>query len=399
MQNKFLQVLILLIFLMSVSSSAIAQWLKLDSGTDLWLRGVDFINPSTGIVVGYDGTILHTLDGGDTWIPRDSGTDLDLLGVQYADPEVIYVTGALGIVLKSMDAGLTWSIVKEGGAVTHECFFLNRDLGYIAGEGGQVFKTINGGADWERLPVGVAGKVALHFVDEEIGYFVGLGNQDAILKTSNGGFTFESINTFGYEEYSSVFFTNLTDGYVVNIGGRRIMKTEDEGENWFNVMPNTGARMYDVTFANEDFGQAIGGFPDRSVILRTEDAGESWFQEDSTVSDPLFDSEMISEDYGFAVGMNGTILRRGNLATSLDALVVTEVGLYPNPASDFINLSYSGNELLSYEVLHISGQQMQVGEFETRAQIGISALPSGLYFVRFTNGKQKLSIRFEKLAY
>lgn len=374
-----------------------AQWSRLNSGTSLWLRGVDFITPMDGLVVGYDGTILLTQDGGDNWILRSSGTNLDLLSVFYADAQTVYCTGALGLVLKSVDGGFTWSTVKEGGAVTHECFFLTPDLGYIAGEGGQVFKTINGGQTWVRLPVGIAGKVALHFIDEEIGFFVGLGSEDAIIKTTNGGLDFVSLNPFGFEEYGSVYFTTSSVGYVLGIGSQRIIKTLDGGATWRDVIQNAGAKLYDITFASEKFGQVVGGFPNSSIILRTEDAGENWLQENSGVSDPLFDCEMISDEYGFAVGMNGTILRRGEVPTSISGFADNVLQIYPNPASDHIYLNVDLPGDVEFRIYDLHGVEINMGTFKRKLTLSISTLETGFYFIKFENEKSTSVLRFEKI--
>ena len=46
-------------------------WKEANLGTRLfsWIRGVDFVDPNNGRVVGGFGTVLHTRDGGKTWIP------------------------------------------------------------------------------------------------------------------------------------------------------------------------------------------------------------------------------------------------------------------------------------------------------------------------------------------
>jgi len=50
------------------------------------LKSTSFISPMEGWVVGENGTILRTTDGGNTWAKQESGTNVDLFDVSFTDP-------------------------------------------------------------------------------------------------------------------------------------------------------------------------------------------------------------------------------------------------------------------------------------------------------------------------
>jgi photosystem II stability/assembly factor-like uncharacterized protein len=64
------------------------------------LRAVDFVDPQKGWIVGDDGVVLRTLNGGTTWARVDAGTDRDLLDVFFLDFDLVWVVGANGTLRK-----------------------------------------------------------------------------------------------------------------------------------------------------------------------------------------------------------------------------------------------------------------------------------------------------------
>jgi len=64
-------------------------WIQQSSGTDFSLFSVDFISDSEGWISGgngYQGLILHTLNGGETWEAQTIGTTFNLFDT---DPAII----------------------------------------------------------------------------------------------------------------------------------------------------------------------------------------------------------------------------------------------------------------------------------------------------------------------
>lgn len=78
--------------------------------------------------------------------------------------------------------------------------------------------------------------------------------------------------------------------------------------------------------------------------------------------------------------------------------------LYPNPASDFVNLNVSGadNEMVTIDVLNLLGSKvMDLGGKQPlmngAKRIDISALPKGVYFLNIVaDNRTRTSVRFVK---
>ena len=104
-----------------------------------FLRGVFFINADTGTVVGDDGTIIRTTDGGTTWTPQTSGVTTVLRCVFFSNADSGTVVGEFGTILKTTNGGSSWT--KENSPTTLHLlgvFYSDANNGTIVGHGGTI---------------------------------------------------------------------------------------------------------------------------------------------------------------------------------------------------------------------------------------------------------------------
>ncbi len=85
-------------------------WEEQNSTVEKELYGLSFADEDEGWVVGADGVILHTRNGGETWIQQESGTVCDLHSVAFVTPKDGWVVG-FNTLLRTTDAGETWTDV------------------------------------------------------------------------------------------------------------------------------------------------------------------------------------------------------------------------------------------------------------------------------------------------
>jgi photosystem II stability/assembly factor-like uncharacterized protein len=97
-----------------VVNGVFAQWVLQNSGTKNKLNSVSFTDSTTGYIVGNEGIILKTENGGGTWSPLNSGTSNSLLSVCFSDPATGYVVGSNGTILKTVNAGEEWTARFRG---------------------------------------------------------------------------------------------------------------------------------------------------------------------------------------------------------------------------------------------------------------------------------------------
>jgi len=119
----------------------------------LSLFGVYFTDANTGTVVGTDGAILHTTNGGATWTRQISGVTNDLMDVFFTTADTgTVVSGNFeyqylgGTILRTTNGGTTW---KKQEIPTQNAlrnvFFTNANTGTAVGRKGTILHTTTGG--------------------------------------------------------------------------------------------------------------------------------------------------------------------------------------------------------------------------------------------------------------
>ena len=110
------------------------------------MNKIDF-NAQTGVVVGNNGVILKTIDGGLTYTSVNSGVTDNLVDVKYIGNSTFlacgWIWGNHGVLLKSVDNGDTWNTVLSLNGQFQELFGIfsfNSDSIFISGTN-QIIKT------------------------------------------------------------------------------------------------------------------------------------------------------------------------------------------------------------------------------------------------------------------
>ena len=309
-------------------------WVKQASGTVNYLYNIHFIDANTGTVVGDDGTILRTTDGGATWTPQVGGPNAEFgsifTGVAFTDANHGIVTGhGATRMLRTTNGGADWFFQKHGLGLMTELYsvtFPTATTGFAVGgfsqvERGTILGTTNGGADWSRFTsdefpwmefTGVS------FPTADVGYVVGAWG--FIIRTDNGGSTWTRQQS-GTEMYiQDIDFIDANTGFMVaceyipdedsirSIDTSRsvILGTTDGGVVWKNMLMLDGVLLRAVSFADANNATVVGS---KGTILRTTNRGATWLTQNSGTTESLFDVFFTDRNTGTAVGQNGVILR------------------------------------------------------------------------------------------
>ena len=305
-------------------SALAASWARQPTGTMSWLHGVYFLDQNRGWVAGSGGTLLETVDGGQTWRRLYPLSKDNLRDVYFANERVGWLVAERDLLklktndeprsylLKTEDGGFSWRRVFLNGSDINarlvRAVFADADRGWVFGETGIVFATRDGGAHWFRQPsptkhllLGGA------FVDYAHGWLVGAGA--TILQTSDGGMSWQSGNVRDGDgaRFTAASFVGNSLGWAVGTAGR-VFATTDGGRTWFAQRSNVDVDLWDVKFTNASEGWAVG---DQGTLLRTNDGGIRWFVSSSGTSHPLERLFFVDQNHGWAVGFGGTVLIYG----------------------------------------------------------------------------------------
>jgi len=105
-------------------------------GVSSTLYHVDFRDDRNGWVVGERGTLLRTIDGGETWTVIPTNTSVTLLSIQFLTDDEGWAIGRSGTILRSSDEGKTW--VPQESTTKQNLYSLNfnKKIGWVVGAAG-----------------------------------------------------------------------------------------------------------------------------------------------------------------------------------------------------------------------------------------------------------------------
>ncbi len=204
------------------------------------LRNVQFVTSNRAYAVGSAG-IIRSADGGVSWI-RMSTTQVG--GLYFISEDIGTVVGPNGLILTTTNGGVNWTQrimglpVQFGDSSLYSVKFVNTQTGYACGNNGIVIKTINGGANWIYIPTNdLYSLYGVSFTDVNTGTVVGFAR---IWRTTNGGnnwFSQPIPPPHTTNPLQGVNFVNAYTGWIVGFNGM-ILYTSNGGMTWINPISN-----------------------------------------------------------------------------------------------------------------------------------------------------------------
>jgi photosystem II stability/assembly factor-like uncharacterized protein len=106
------------------------------------LKDVNFINDTAGWIVGSNGIMLKTTDGGSKWNYIHTGTTASLNSVYFTDQYTGFVVGEKNTIRKTDDGGgsNTWISQNKGFNNLNSIYMMDSNNGFIVGDAGIIFK-------------------------------------------------------------------------------------------------------------------------------------------------------------------------------------------------------------------------------------------------------------------
>lgn len=311
---KLVSVLFLLLLCLQTAN---ADWVKQNTNSFAWFKDVFFLNESKGWIVGGDGVMLLTDDGGTTWLRVRKTTTDNFLQIHFVNETTGWMLCERNVfnrgkepptyLRKTIDGGYSWEKVEfeDAGRERVTKLLFGKDGSARAfGEGGIFYKLQEDGKTWKQS------KTAIHFLlldgafgDDSVGVIVGAGG--TIMFTEDSGLTWEQASLLGAKDtkFNSVYFAGQKGAWAVGSRGR-IFRSNGGGRLWRQQESTVTANLNDVYFTNPTNGWAVG---DNGIIVRTRDGGNTWFDVDSHVTHRL-EKIVFAGARGWAVGFGGTVL-------------------------------------------------------------------------------------------
>ncbi|MBL0174875.1 MAG: choice-of-anchor D domain-containing protein [Ignavibacteria bacterium] len=236
---------------------------------------VVFVDAQTGLVSSNVGTLLRTSDGGATW-QRVPAPGASIQKLRRAPDGSVWGFGSIGALARTTDAGLTWKIFATG--ITSVVFDVSfpEPLHIVAACGsGTMLRSTDGGGTWLPVPLAVqTDVVSLDFVSATHGFAV--QRSAYLLRTTDGGATWRD-STIGVNSVRAIRFADANTGWLLSNSAGTVFKTSDGGITWRTVTVDPDARY---TFENVHVRSPLLALMvgDGGGMFQTTDGGASWTQ-------------------------------------------------------------------------------------------------------------------------
>jgi len=280
-------------------------WKKTTAPKKVSLYAASMPTSKMAWVVGKDGTILHSSDGGASWKAQTSGVSVTLYGVFFLeDAKHGWAVGEKGTILQTTNSGESWKKLPEPTTATiRSVYFLQKETGFVAGDEFTYLRTSNGGRIWS--PIMPSNKINLYAVayhSNALGYVA--GSLGSLFYTSRNDPTQMTTAVTGTNKtFRALAIVNESEAWVVGEEGM-VRFSEDSGSSWDKKFIKANAFLTGIGFVSEYIGWAVGK---GGLLYGTVDKGQRWSPEPGISGLPDLHGIYVKKHHGLAVGEDGVI--------------------------------------------------------------------------------------------
>jgi photosystem II stability/assembly factor-like uncharacterized protein len=224
-----------------------------------------------------------------------------------------------------------WSWVNPypTGEQINQSYFLDEQKGFVIGNNGNLASTTNGGVTWDLIETSINGNfIKITFSDDLNGRILGTSVDPYsnptpfFLKTTDGGIMWEQHTITSFNVYlTDMFFLNSDIGWVVGNEGK-LFKTTDGGVSWtdksLQQMYSTFFKSIIFSNVNEGIISGYTEYPYNFIIGHSTNGGNSWTLKYSPfyIQDGQFNTNNTLDSVFITTGSNGIILRSNDKCSS-----------------------------------------------------------------------------------
>jgi photosystem II stability/assembly factor-like uncharacterized protein len=221
----------------------------------LWSKALQFLNENLGYAVSQYGQAIKTTDAGNSWtqIIRDTASSSVMnQALCFINESIGFVVGNISsnvdIIYKTTDGGGSWNTVQNIAFQNLNCIAFADDMhGAAGGNKSAILYTTDQGISWKTATVSITSQPAIHAIK----FYEGLNGiavgTSIILKTTDGGATWNKVAFSTNADLSSVYCEGST---FYTAGSKYCLKSTDEGNTWQNIMDTLFAVQNSFTIIN-----------------------------------------------------------------------------------------------------------------------------------------------------
>ncbi len=315
-------------------------------------------------LVGEDGKILRSYDGGVKWVWQESFVRANLQSVSFNDVNNGFVVGDSGYVLSTQNSGKTWNSQKVGNKRFFAVKMLDYNNIFVVGDRGVIYKTTDGGKNWNlKYENDSTCLKRIKFIDELTGY--ALGEHNFALKTVDGGNNWSAIF-----QYHKNFMLGAVDFFDINhgvIGGFDSLSklpltytTTNGGLSWDTIKFDFWSNWLGIKMLSR---QKVILFSYHGLILKTHDFFKTFSDTTPTTKEyiDLFPQSIYIKSISslingtiYCIGSNHSIIKSSDYGNNFSIINWCSISSVPRALFMLGLAQVNENEFLFYgETGHI----------------------------------------------
>ena len=402
----------------TVYVEASGAWILQNSNFDAGSTGINYLSIVDENVVwgtAFDGTgnginiqkFTKTTNGGDTWEYSEidiGNAELGISMIHALDAQtawlVAYPRGAnqIGGIFKTIDGGLTWSRqdsanYDSSSSFANVVYFWDENVGFAQGDPlsteFELYVTNDGGDNWNAVPGSsipnpLGGEYGytrqIEVVDDNVWFSTNNGRIYHSIDRGNNWTVYQSpISDFGSAEVNgNLSFADSQNGVIIDNSGN-VYRSTNAGASWTQI--STTGPVYTSGLCFIEGTNTI--FSTGGGSSFSNDGGYSWNPIDTSTH--LY-VDFHDENIGWSGGWTqetgfvtvGGVWKWEDFSLDIDEIIdLNELKYFPNPTSGILNISYSGNLIIS--VFDINGRKLLLTENKT---VDFTEFNDGIYIVK-----------------
>ena len=231
----------------------------------------------------------------------DGATATSTVTVAVADRAIVQGKVCAG----PAESGWCWQEPLPQGNAIRGFHWVDDAVAYAVGQRGQILKSSDGGTTWQGQHSGTVVELGpVSFVNAQIGWVAGSNGE--VLRTSDGGAHWERLSTGRTESVTAIGAADADRAWIVTTFGS-VLVTRDGGRQWTPlVLPEPAMRV--VALSDAEFWLLAYSFGDpMPSALHTVDGGASWVRVPLPPLAPGFYADAV--DLQFATSAHGLYVR------------------------------------------------------------------------------------------
>lgn len=300
------------------------SWVRQRHDTSKFYTGVSFVSATEGWVCG-NSTILHTTDGGITWVTQSVPAGADAIEIRFVDSQNGWAAGALRTILHTINGGQTWNLQVGGDSVDPGNRYPFNGLDAVdaanavaVGGGNSIYTTNNGGALWVNRGSG-SGTIPFRVARTDAKHLWAANSNSEVLYSTNGGKKWArsiiqvSLGCDICSNTADIAFLSNSEGWAVINGdfttSSWVWHSLDGGKTWQTLNVTSTGPLSGLAIVDAQTLVAVSGIQDS--IFRSTNGGNTWTSVPHLGGGSWFGSVRFvpGTQTGWTVGTSGKILK------------------------------------------------------------------------------------------